>query len=169
MKYVLSLLLLVCVHVQAGDLLLGQLSHHFDRCNTWDCPYLTEVEVDYADRDGCRENGCTIVYGDYREKHPLIGYTNGKYTGFIMKNSYDKVSAVVLRNYSMDLGPYLRPAVSIGIATGYDSIYSNANVGPFNPAGLFSLDIHPKSDDYGLIISWLPEQWISAGIRIKLN
>lgn len=169
MKYFIMGLLLLASNSFAGDILLGQLSHHYDDCDTWDCPYITKHEPEYDGYNFCETNCKTTYSGEFRERHPLIGYSTGKYTGFIMTNSFNRTSVVLLRDFSTELGPYIRPSASIGIATGYDEFYPEIALGPIIPVALVSFDIHPKSDKFGLVISILPTKVISAGLRFKFN
>lgn len=169
MKYFIMGLLLLASNSFAGDILLGQLSHHLSECDIADCPYVTKHEPEYDGYNFCQENCETTYTGEFRERHPLIGYSTGKYTAFIMTNSFNKTSVVALRNFSTNLGPYLRPTFSAGIATGYEDSYSDIAIGPIIPVGLLSLDIHPKNDKFGLVVSWVPTKVISAGLRFKFN
>lgn len=169
MKYFLLSALLLSVPSFAGDLLLGQYSYHFEDCVDRTCPnqYLAEKNYRTKEKGSICEFGCNRYEGKFRDTHPLIGYTNRKYTAFIMKNSYDNMSVVVMRNFTYEWTKNLRPSASIGLATGYDEHLPSW--GKLTPMGVFSLDIHPDSDKFGLIISTVPTKWISAGIRIKFN
>lgn len=169
MKYLFLIVMLFSLPSVAGDLLLGQYSYHFDKCVDKECPNQHLVERNYhtTGEGSICEFGCERYEGRYRDTHPLIGYTNRTYTAFIMKNSFDKTSIVVMRNFTYDWTKNLRPAASIGLATGYDEYLPSW--GKITPMGVFSIDIHPASDKYGLIISTVPTEWISAGLRIKFN
>ena len=150
----------------AGDWMIGQWSHHFDVCDLKACPNLHEdPDSYYEEQDGKCDEGCYRVVGEYREAHPLIGYSNGKYAVIAMINSFDNPSVVVLRNFSYDLNPYIRPAASIGIGTGYD--HMSGSVGPLTALGYFTLDLHPKHDRFGLVISYAPGIMVSVGPRFR--
>lgn len=163
MRILLALLLIsLSISSFAGDILLGQVSNHFGYCQS-DCigyEYRTKVSEEFP-------NGQVWQYGQFRETHPLIGYSVRKYTVLLMKNSFDRVSVSVLRNFSYELTSNLRPYASVGIATGYDRAYEDSSVGMFTPVAMLSLDIHPSNDKFGLVINWLPTVLVSAGFRFK--
>jgi hypothetical protein len=139
MKYILTLLILVSTFVSADDLLLGQYAYHF--------------------KTDSRE--------DLRSEMPLIGYSTEKYTVIVMRNSYNKSSVVLLRTNRADLSEHFTGAISIGAASGYEDYPSDYNFDGIIPVGYLSLDIHPASNDYGLIITLAPDIFIGAGLRVS--
>lgn len=139
MKYLFALLMVASSLVSAADLLVGQYAYHF--------------------KTDSREQ--------LRSEMPLIGYASDKYTIIAMRNSYNKDSFVLLRTNRADFGAHFTGAISMGLASGYDEYPSDYNFDGIIPVGYLSLDIHPASNDYGLIITLAPDIFVGAGLRVS--
>lgn len=134
-------LLMLCAVASADDLLLGQQTYHFK-----------------TPCDGC----------EFRDSHPLIGYATEKYAVIAMINSYDHESILALRTFKKDFTPNLRGITSVGVGTGYYREMPDISVGKVTVMAYLGVDIHPASDKFGLLITYVPGEFIGAGLRIKL-
>lgn len=144
MKYLFAMIvLLACQFANAGDLLLGEYTHHFQ-----------EYQCDGCDR--------------FRDSHPLIGYASEKYAAFYMRNSYDKDSLVALRTFKYDTGAYVRPFAAVGVATGYSEFLPDLSAHGLTAVAYVGVDFHPKSDKWGVMINCVPGQFVGVGLRFSL-
>jgi len=143
MKLIIAIMLTLSSAVYADDLILGEYTHHFKdlRCK------------------GCKP---------FTNEHPLLGYSTDDYIFFAMKNSYDKDSVAVLRSIKTDVGQYLTPFAAAGLVTGYEQVKPKYIYAGVAALGYIGMDIHPASNDVGLVITWVPGQFIGAGIRFRL-
>lgn len=142
MKFLLVLLLAISTNAHAFELLLGEYTYHF--------------------HDQVKKGRPA-----FKSEHPLIGIGTDKYTFIAMENSYNEFSAVVLRTYKYNLNAYFRGALSGGIATGYEDSPSKIKQDGVILVGYASLDIHPRHDKYGLTITFAPDEFLGAGLRIS--
>ena len=150
---IIALLLFVAHNAKAGDLMLGHVTYHFH---------------DYANEKYCA-NG-TEACLSFNDKQKLIGYAGEKYAiVYIPENSVKRESFIATRLYRYELNNNLRPYAAIGISTGYYRIYQDISYEKITPVGYFGVDIHPKSDKFGLMINWSPDGFIGAGLRIKIR
>lgn len=130
----------------SADLLVGHVTQHFDDC------------LGDTGKTDCIEPN---------DQQRLIGIASREWAVlYIPENSASRKSFLILRKFSTDWGPYLRPYVSIGLSTGYEGI-ALQDFGGITPTGYLSLDIHPRSDRFGVLINWLPESFIGIGPRFK--
>jgi len=146
MKLIIAALVLICGicdYACADNLIVGQYSYHFKK-------YM------YAGGP------------EFRDKHALIGYSTENYTFIAMKNSFDKNSLVALRTFHKDFNSNFRGYASIGVATGY-SKYIDESVGDLSPVGYFNLDIHPRSNRFGLVVTYAPDVFVGVGVRLKIG
>lgn len=144
MKLLLVIMFVVfCAPVRAGDLLLGQYTYHFDR----DRP------------DG----------GEFREVHPLIGYSTNRWTVVYMKNSYDEDSVVAVANWKYKGDDYFRPFVAVGGATGYHKYKKGTTVGKVTFLGYVGVELGHIDSRVNLLVTMTPGSYVGAGLKIKLN
>jgi hypothetical protein len=131
--------------------MLGQKTHHFHENWNWNqCNQGKEI---------CRKNN---------ETQELIGISTEKYTLiYIHQNSLREKSVIAVRTWKSDLTKNIRPWAAAGVATGYDKIEKIGS--ELTPAGYLGVDIHPDSDKFGLVVTWVPESFIGAGIRVRIK
>lgn len=145
MKYlIVTLTLLLSFATQADELLLGQKTFHLNK-------YMCK---------GCKE---------FRETNPLIGYSTENYAAFVMKNSYDKDSVVIVRKLSWDYTGRIRPFLAVGVGTGYAEYAPQRSLGGVTALGYMGFDWHPDRDKWGYVITVVPHQFVGVGVRIKIN
>lgn len=128
-----SLLLNPCVN--AGDLLIGGISKHFDN------------DQDY------NENNYLIGYHD--AENIVSDWVPGR-PGTIValyKNSHSRFSAAALLNWNADLNPYMNLGASLGLATGYGG--HRTTVAGLTGGGMLTLDAHPKGGVYGVQFNYV--------------
>jgi hypothetical protein len=147
MKYVSALLFCILFSDVAycDDILIGQKTYHFN------------------------EEPISVYNKGLNNDHYLIGYKRGDYTIIAMENSYYEFSLVGLYTKSTEFNDYIRPFAAIGLATGYEDFVPKQSIGPVTAVGYLGLDLHPKNDRIGIVISWVPQTMIGAGLRIKFN
>lgn len=144
MKALLLVMFIVfCAPVRAGDLLLGQYTYHFDRE---------------------QENG-----EEFRDTHPLIGYTTDWWSVVYMKNSYNKDSVVAVANWKYKDHDYFRPMFAIGGATGYHEYKKGTTFGKVTILGYVGAEIGPKDSRVKVVLTMTPGSYIGAGFQIKLD
>lgn len=144
----LLLLLSHCNKSQALDLLVGQRTHHFHPCWNWE-------------QEGA---ACEPV----NESQELIGVSTDKWALVYMhQNSLRERSFILTRKWDRDWGRYVRPYVAIGVATGYEKLELPDALG-LTPVGYLGLDLHPKNDRFGLVVTWVPDSFVGLGLRRKL-
>jgi hypothetical protein len=134
------------------DLLVGQQTIHFhDHWNWEDCGTQVGQEV-------CQP---------YNDSQELIGLRKGKYSLlYIHQNSLREKSLLFVRTWEYDLTPNVRPWSAAGLGTGYDKVKKVG--GTLTPVGYLGLDLHPKSDRFGLLVTWVPESFVGLGLRVRL-
>lgn len=139
---ILLITLLTTGMANAGDLLLGQLSHHL----------------------GYREDG-----GEFRETHPLIGYAGDSWSAVYMKNSYDNDSVMVSYRIRHEATSNMNMFAAISAATGYAEYKPNNSIENVTFFPLVGLEIHPSHKKYGIVVSMLPGSFISTGLKFNFN
>jgi len=133
------------------DLLLGQQTIHFHEHWNWE-PCAEGKEV------------CQPV----NESQELIGLRKGKYSLlYLHQNSLREKSLIAVRTWEYDLTPNIRPWAAAGLATGYDKLTKIGGV--LTPVGYLGLDLHPKSDRFGFLVTWVPESFAGIGLRIRVD
>lgn len=147
--YLLLLLLSHCNKAKALDLLVGQRTHHFHSCWNWE-------------QEG---RPCEGV----NESQELIGLSTDRWALVYMhQNSLREEAFILTRKWDRDWGQYLRPYVAIGVATGYEEL-GLPGVAGLTPVGYLGLDLHPRADKLGLVVTWVPEGFVGLGLRVKLE
>jgi hypothetical protein len=136
---------------KAADLLIGQYTHHFYSASNWDeC------------KDGSNE--CL----DFNDSQELIGLAGEKWSIVYMhQNSVREKSIVVTRVFKVDFGSRVRGFAAAGLGTGYEKHYEKISEYGLTPVGYLGLDLHPKNDKAGLIITWSPDCFIGIGSRVS--
>lgn len=123
-------------------LYLGLVSHHFNKC------------------DDCKK-------GEWNERHNLIGYSTDKWMVVHMTNSYHKPSLYVGRRWWYDQNPYVRPYLTLGLATGYtDKI--GIDIGPLATAGFLGVEFHTKDERFGVNLAFVPGTVVAVGFKFGL-
>lgn len=128
-----------------GNLLVGLWSNHQGPCDRSSCPY---------------EN-------KYNETHNLIGYIDDSISYGYMKNSWNNDSVFVAKVWDKDINTYIRSHLVVGVATGYKD-YIPLSLGPLAFVGYMGIDIHPKHDKFGIMLSVIPGEVLAIGFRIKI-
>lgn len=137
----------------AADLLIGQITYHFDKVPNW---------------EECR-NGDRPCMKEFNDNQELIGISTDKWTFIYMhQNSIREKSFIAARTYKIGFNEYLSPYIAIGAATGYSDVYPNISYEKLTVVGYAGIDIHPKSDNVGLLITWQYDSFVGLGLRFKL-
>ena len=158
MKTLISILVFVALlfafasSVKADDILLGQYTKH-------DSSYYPK---------NCYREGKYVCNFRIKDEHALLGVNSNGYTVFFMENSYERPSLNILKTYSFNLASNIRPYVSVGIMTGYDNKLDYTYFG-ITPAVYTGVDIHPKSDSFGITITYVPNYFIGVGFRKNIG
>ena len=94
------------------------------------------------------------INGKYHEQNHVTGITNGKYAGFVMKNSYNRFSVFGGRQFTKRLTPSVKAFIAVGGVTGYTKV-STSRLG-IAPAGYIGVDIHKSGSPFGVVITGVP-------------
>ena len=151
-KLLITALLFVSTIAQADDLLIGQYTRHAAKFYNNAC----------FDR---LKSECDLTVSD---NHPMIGINSDGYTAFVMKNSFNRTSVAVLKTYDFELTSNIRPFVSAGFVSGYqDAVPVEWN--GIAPVVYTGFDIHPASDNFGVIITIVPRTFVGIGLRFNIG
>lgn len=135
------------------DLLLGQQTIHFHDHWNW---------------EACGTQVGQEICQPYNDSQELIGLRKGKYSVlYLHQNSLRERSLIAVRTWEYDLTPNIRPWTAAGFGTGYDKVDKIGGV--LTPVGYLGLDLHPKSDRFGLLVTWVPESFVGLGLRIRVD
>ncbi len=145
MKYLILVLALITANVcQATELLLGQLTYHFE----------------------------TYQHGDsgpkFNEEHALVGLKGDKYAIIAMDNSFDKFSILAVRVWEKDFTKNIRGFAAAGLSTGYADDVPDFTRWGLTPMAYVGFDLHPSSDKYGLTFTANPS-FVGLGLRTTLG
>jgi len=145
------LLLLLPINAFSLDLMVGQKTHHFHDNWNWET---------------CGEH--KKVYQPFNDSQELIGVNTDKYSLiYIHQNSLREKSIIAVRTWKSDLTKNVRPWASAGVATGYDKL---DKIGAkLTPVGYLGVDVHPDSDKFGLVVTWVPESFVGVGFRVRIK
>jgi len=145
MKTLITILALLSTQAFALDAFYLPYTKHLAPCYE-ECPY--------TDR--------------YNEENHVIGATNGKYSAFVMKNSYNKWGVFFGKQWTRDLNKNIRGFATVGGVTGYSDV--SKNVLGIAAAGYVGLDLHTSSDRWGFVITAIPspEGMFNIGFRLSL-
>ena len=139
---ILLITLLTAGMANAGDLLLGQWSHHL---------------VERTDGE------------EFNETHPLIGYSEGNWAVAYMKNSYNEDTVLAMYASKYEVNSHIKVYAAIGAATGYYKYQPDYSIGKVTFAPYFGIEFHPKNQKFGIVVTTIPGSVISAGFKIKIN
>lgn len=145
-RITLTLLLLVALPVWSDDIIFGEFTKHFEKCQHYNEP--KEVQEKYQFSKPIPTT-CTT----FKNTQPLIGYGRKGYTLLLMpENSFGRPSIVVLKTNKLFIDKNTTAFASYGVATGYTEQEAPIIAG-LALVGYVGFDIHPSSDAYGLILS----------------
>lgn len=145
MKNLIFLLILLSSKAMALDAFYLPYTKHLEACPE-ECPYDST----------------------YNEENHVMGLTNGKYSAFVMKNSYNRYSMFAGKQWNKDLRENIRTFATIGGVTGYSKV--SKNILGIAAAGYIGFDFHAKNDKWGIVLTAIPhpEGMFNIGFRWKI-